>query len=113
MFPGRLCVLVCLKALLATDDAAAETVAGRVRDASGAAIPKAEIVLATPELTVVAASVADAQGNFSMTVPAPGRYLLIARAPAFGEARQAITVQAGATAPIEVVLQVGPLEEDV
>ena len=114
MFPGRVCVLVCLKALLAfVTDAAAETIAGRVRDASGAAIPKAEIVLSTPELTVVAATVSDAQGNFSVTAPAPGSYLLRVRAPAFGEARQAVTVQAGATAPIEVVLQVGPLEDEV
>jgi len=114
MFPGRVCVLVCLKALLAfVTDAAAETIAGRVRDASGAAIPKAEIVLSTPELTVVAATVSDAQGNFSVTAPAPGSYLLLVRAPAFGEARQAVTVQAGATAPIEVVLQVGPLEDEV
>jgi hemoglobin/transferrin/lactoferrin receptor protein len=115
MVPGKRCVFVCLTALLGfgAEAAVAETIAGRVRDASGAAIPRAEIVLATPELTVVAASIADAQGNFAMTVPAPGSYLLIARAPAFGEGRQAVTVHAGATAPIEVVLQVGPLEEDV
>ena len=115
MFPGRVCVLVFLKALLAfvTDAAAAETIAGRVRDSSGAAIAKAEIVLSTPELTVVAATVSDAQGNFSVTAPAPGSYLLRVRAPAFGEARQAVAVPAGATAPIEVVLQVGPLEDEV
>ena len=115
MFPGRLCVLVCFKAVLAlaTDMEAAETIAGRVRDASGAAIAKADIVLATPELTVIAASVSDAQGSFSMPAPAPGSYLLIARAPAFGETRQAVTVLAGKTAPIEIVLEVGPLEEEV
>jgi outer membrane receptor protein involved in Fe transport len=115
MFAGRLCVLVCLKALLAfvAEAAAAETIAGRVRDASGAAIPRAEIILTTPELTVVAASVSDAQGNFSITAPAPGRYLLIARAPAFGETRRAVIVQAARTAPIEIVLEVGPLEEEV
>ncbi len=115
MFPGRLCVLVCFKAVLAlaTDIEAAETIAGRVRDASGAAIAKADIVLATPELTVIAASVSDAQGSFSMPAPAPGSYLLIARAPAFGETRQAVTVLAGKTAPIEIVLEVGPLEEEV
>ena len=45
-------------------------------------------MLLTPELTVVAASVADAQGSFSLDGAAPGSYLLIARAPAFGEARR-------------------------
>jgi outer membrane receptor protein involved in Fe transport len=115
MLPGKVCAIVCLKAVLAfvTDAAAAETIGGRVRDASGAAIAKAEIVLTTPELTVVAASVSDAQGRFSLTAPAPGSYLLIARAPAFGEARRAVTVQAGATGPIEIVLDVGPLQEEV
>ena len=75
MVPGRLCVLVCLKALLAfaTDTAAAETIAGTVRDASGAAIAKADIILATPELTVVAASVSDAQGSFSITGACAGQ----------------------------------------
>ena len=45
MFPGRLCVLVCLKALLpfVAEAAATETIAGRVRDASGAAIAKVEM----------------------------------------------------------------------
>src|SRR4029450_4540651 len=90
-----------------------ETIAGRVRDASGAAIAKAEIVLTTTELTVVAASVSDSQGNFSVTAPGPGSCLLIARAPSFGETRQAVIVQAGKTAPIEIVLQVGPLAEEV
>src|SRR4029450_9273900 len=97
MLPGRTGLIVCLEALLAlaVDAAAAETIAGRVRDASGAAIAKAEIVLTTTELTVVAAGVSDSQGNFSVTAPVPGSYLLIARAPSFGETRQAVTVQAG------------------
>ena len=111
---GRVWLIVCVHALLAcVSEAAAESIAGKVRDASGGAIAKAEIVLATPEMTVVAAGLSDERGAFSLTAPAPGRYLLIARAPAFGEARQAVTVQSGATAPIEIVLEVGGLEEEV
>jgi outer membrane receptor protein involved in Fe transport len=108
-------LVVCLNALLAAvpGEAGAEAIGGSVRDVSGGAVAAAQIVLTTPELTVVAATSTDAQGRFSLIAPAAGTYLLITRAPAFGESRRAVTVQPGTTAPIEIVLQVGPLEEEV
>ena len=112
---ARVCLIVCLKGLLAFagDAVADESIAGRVRDASGGAVAQAEVILTTAELTVVAATRSDAQGNFSVSAPTSGRYLLIARAPNFGDARQAVTVKPGMTASIEIVLQVGALGDEV
>ena len=92
---------------------AAIDIAGAVRDSSGGAVAKAEVLLMTPELTVVATVRTTAEGTFMVSAPAPGSYLLIVRAPAFGETRQALLI--GATAPerLEVVLQVGGLQEEV
>ena len=92
--------------------ARAEAVAGKVRDSSGGGVPRAEVLLMTAELTVVATSRADAQGSFTVDAPAPGRYLLIVRAPAFGETRRAVLVAPGADASVDVVLEVGAIAED-
>ena len=115
MASAKVGLIVCLTALLAFagDAVAEESIAGRIRDTSGGAVARAEVILMTSELTVVAATRSDALGNFSVKAPGNGRYLLIARAPGFGDARQAITVQPGTAAPIDIVLQVGVLEDEV
>ena len=68
MSPGKMWLAVCLQALLAAvpDEAGAETIGGRVRDVSGGAVAAAQIVLTTPELTVVAAASTDAEGRFAI-----------------------------------------------
>ena len=97
----------------ASPAAAAESVSGVVRDATGAPVADVEIVLLTAERASVARGQSDAQGRFSLAVPAPGRYLLVATAPRLGEARLTVTVGASAPPPLEVVLDVAALREDV
>jgi hemoglobin/transferrin/lactoferrin receptor protein len=92
---------------------AAVNLAGTVRDSSGAAIERAEILLTTPELTVVATARSDSQGRFTVPAPAPASYLLIVRAPAFGEVRKAVTVGASEGPHLEVVLEIGAVQEEV
>jgi hemoglobin/transferrin/lactoferrin receptor protein len=92
---------------------AAVPISGTVVDGTGAAIGGAEVVLATPELTVLAVVRTDAQGRFTVHAPAAGTYLLITRAAAFGETRQALVVRSTPAAPLQIVLQVGALQEDV
>ena len=93
---------------------AAERVSGTVRDATGAAVPNAEIVLLTPTMTTITTTRSDGQGAFSFEAPSAGSFLLLVRAPAFSEARQALNIVAGKpTPPIAVVLEVGALSEDV
>ena len=92
---------------------AAGNITGNVRDSSGAAVHNAEVLLATPGMAVVATARSDADGRFTIVAPVPGRYLLIVRAPAFGEFRQAVTVDGSSSDPISIVLQIGGFEEEV
>ena len=93
--------------------AAAIDITGTVRDASGGAIGKAEVLLMTPELTVVATARSADDGTFRIAAPAPGSYLLIVRARAFGELREAIALSDRGVPPLSLVMQVGALAEDV
>lgn len=99
--------------LVTTSAHAAIDVAGVVRDQSGAPIGSAEVILMTPELTVVATARTAPDGRFTIAAPASGSYLVIARAPAFGEVRQALTIAGTPPALLELVLQVGALQEEV
>ena len=86
---------------------------GTVRDASGAAIDRAEVLLTTAGLTVLSTTRSNASGQFAIPAPAPGSYLLIVRAAAFGESRTALNVGMEPPASVDVVLQVGALAEEV
>lgn len=109
-----LCGLVILIVMFsAVRSDAAVPISGTVLDGTGAAIEGAEVVLATPELTVVAVVRTDARGKFTLDAPAAGTYLLITRAAAFGETRQAVVVRNMPSAPLQIALQVGALQEDV
>ena len=92
---------------------AAGNITGNVRDSSGAAVHNAEVLLATPGMAVVATARSDADGRFTIVAPVAGRYLLIVRAPAFGESRQAVTVDGSSSDPVSIVLQIGGFEEEV
>jgi hemoglobin/transferrin/lactoferrin receptor protein len=112
-FHAALIVLTLSARIWASSLDTTVTVAGTVRDPSGAAIANAEVLLATPGLTVIATARSDANGSFTIAAPAPGSYLLIVRARAFGEARRAVSAGVSGAGPIDVVLQVGALEEEV
>jgi outer membrane receptor protein involved in Fe transport len=92
---------------------AAVTVQGVVRDPSGAPVPAATLVIATPDRASIATVRSDAQGRFQFEAPAPGRYLLTAIAAGFRETRQSIAVLESGMQPIEVSLAIGGVEEDV
>ncbi len=107
-------LLPCLSMLLGMMTVgAAGNITGNVRDSSGAAVHNAEVLLATPGMAVVATARSDAEGRFTIVAPVAGRYLLIVRAPAFGESRQALTVDGSSSDPVSIVLQIGGLEEEV
>jgi hemoglobin/transferrin/lactoferrin receptor protein len=105
--------MATLLLLAATSVAAATNIRGTIRDVTGSPIDKAEIHLTTSELTVIATARSDANGSFTIAAPVPGSYLLIARAAAFGESRQAVTVGSTEGPPVSVVLEVGAFEEEV
>jgi hemoglobin/transferrin/lactoferrin receptor protein len=108
-------VLFLVPALLAALPvlAALANVTGVVRDGSRAPIAGAEVVLMTPERTSIAVAKSDAQGRFSLPAPAPGHYVVVVRVPAFGESQIAVLVGQGDTAPLDVVMEVGGIREEV
>ena len=108
-----LCALILAALLIAARAEAAINITGTVRDVFGAPIARAEVLLTTAGMTVIATTRSNATGDFSLTAPAPGSYLLIVRAPAFGETRQALTVGATDAPPLNIVVQVGALEEEI
>jgi outer membrane receptor protein involved in Fe transport len=108
-----LCVLPLILAAAPLIVAAVANVVGVVRDGSRAPIAGADVVLMTPERTPVAAAKSDAQGRFSLPAPAPGQYVLVVRVPAFGESQTAVIVGQGDTAPLDIMMEVGGIREEV
>jgi len=93
--------------------AAAITVAGVVRDSSGGAVAGAEVALLTAEQVGIARTRTDAAGKFTVTVPAPGTYLLTVRAEAFGESHHAVLVGTDAPPELDIALHPAGLREEV
>jgi len=87
-------------------------VRGRVIDASGAAIPGAQI-LATPEGAGTAiASTTDQRGEFALTLE-PGRYTLTVTLEGFQQVRRRLTAGHGVTESLDFVLKVAGVTESV
>ena len=93
--------------------AAAIDISGVVRDSSGAPVRGAEVGLLTAELTGIARTKTDVEGKFSLPAPAPGTYLLIVRAEAFGESHHAVTVGSQPPTPLDIVIHPAGLREEV
>jgi hemoglobin/transferrin/lactoferrin receptor protein len=92
---------------------AAVRVTGTVKDSTGGAVAGATVAVTTADQTSVATARTDVEGRFTLDVPGSGRYLLITSAKPFGESRLMIVVGAVSPAPLEIVLAVGALQEEV
>ena len=92
--------------------AAAQGLAGTVKDGSGGAVGSATVTLLTPRQAAVASAVTDTAGGFSIPSVPAGDYVLRVEAAGFGDHRQAIAVR-GTMQPIAVVLDVAALNEDI
>ena len=88
-------------------------IAGVVKDSSGRVVAGASVAILTAEQTSIATGRTDASGKFTLSVPSAGRYLLVTTAPNFGEARTPVTASATERTTVEIVLDLGPLREDV
>ena len=87
------------------------TIAGRVADADGARpIPGATVLALVPTGTAAAGTMTDDQGQFRLNV-APGTYTVTVRRIGYGETqRRGIVVTTGATAQVDVTLNVRAIE---
>ena len=103
-------LLILLGGFAGTHAALAQTgtVAGRVTDAAGEALPGVNVVLAGTRL----GAATDAGGRYSIAAVPPGTYTAIASAVGFRREAQAVVVRAGQTASADFVLAEALLEGD-
>src|SRR5262245_28683856 len=109
---GRLALLGALL-LWPSLVAAQSTIAGAVRDTSGAVMPGVTVEAASPVLIEKTRSVVtDGQGRYSVVDVRPGIYTITFTLPGFQTVRrEGVEVVANTTVPIDAELRVGALEE--
>ena len=105
--------LPLLFVLISSSIVSAQGLRGVVKDTTGGTVPNAEVLVLTAQRAVVATARTGADGAFGVPTLAPGSYLLIARAPAFGERQVAVEVRSGRSAEVSLTLEIAAVEEDV
>src|SRR5262245_44844576 len=91
------------------------SIAGLVRDSSGAVLPGVTVEAASPALIEkVRTAVTDAQGRFNIVNLRPGTYAVTFSLPGFNSVkREGIQLTAGFTAAVNADMQVRALEETI
>ena len=110
-----LLALTLLPALGHAQSLSTGTIAGTVRDESGAVLPGVTVEAASPALIEkVRTSVTDAQGVYRIIDLRPGVYTVTFTLPGFGTLRRdGVELTTGFTATVNADLKVGSLEETV
>ncbi|MFB3829750.1 MAG: TonB-dependent receptor domain-containing protein [Bryobacteraceae bacterium] len=110
-------LVVALACALASPLAAQEaraTLAGRVTDSQGAAVPEATVVVVSDDTGVKHQTQTNMQGNWGVQFLLPGRYRFSVTAAGFKTAhRTGITLQVSDNKLIDVQLEVGVVTESV
>src|SRR5215471_18597536 len=116
----KLTALVCAALLLvawttgAWAQTSSATITGFVRDATGAAVPGADIMLRNTATSVERATKSNAAGSYSFLNVAPGEYTLEAGASGFSRSKlSAFTLEVNQTATFDISLSVGAIEQSV
>ncbi|MDQ3799467.1 MAG: TonB-dependent receptor [Acidobacteriota bacterium] len=112
-------LLLLVLILFSADSYAQETagsVSGTVRDASGAAVPGADISLLNAQQLVLRSAVTDAAGNYRFENIPAGSYVIQAVHTGFSPRRAAVQINSSATSAattVDLVLEVNQLSEQV
>lgn len=104
--------IVPLAAIRAQDSRPLASLSGSVYDASGAAIPKATIVLENVAGPNVEAARSDDAGEYKLSIPA-GSYNMHVGVPGLAEFTKVVVLSAGAAQKLNVTLDVGQVLESV
>jgi hypothetical protein len=109
-----LCFSLCLT-LLGTTLASAQTLAGSVRDTSGAVLPGVAVEASSPALIEkVRTAVTDGNGQYQIPNIPPGTYTITFGLAGFsGVVREGVEVSGAGVISISAELRVGALEESV
>jgi hypothetical protein len=89
------------------------TVAGVVRDPSGAALSGARLTLVNAATKIVRSETTSGQGDYSFPALLPGDYELTVQADRFATVNRAASVEAGATTTADFDLRLGDVKESV
>ena len=108
------CALLCVSAA-ARAQVSTGSIAGVVRDTSGAVLPGVTVEAASPALIEkVRSVVSDAQGNYKIVELRTGVYSVTFSLPGFSTVRrEGVEISSGFTAAVNTDLKVGQLEETV
>ncbi len=106
---------VAIGALLVSTAAQAQTIAGTVRDTSGAVMPGVTVEAASPALIErMRTVVTDGSGQYKIVSLTPGVYTVTFTLPGFTTVkREGIELMGDFTASVNVELKVGSLEETI
>jgi len=90
------------------------TILGTVTDATGAAVPKAEITIANTATGLATAAITSPEGFYSVPNLLPGSYQVTAKAPGFSTSVvNGITLTVGAQQSVNIGLKVGETSQQV
>ena len=92
---------------------AAGPLSGTVKDGQGRVVADAIVTVLTGGRATMATVTTAADGRFSVAGLPDGAYLVVVRKGAFDEARAAVTVGAGASAPLDITLAVSGITDEV
>jgi hypothetical protein len=112
---GRLALLSLALVVLVPSLAAAQSVAGVVRDASGAVLPGVTVEAASPALIEkVRTTVSDGAGQYRIENLTPGTYKLTYSLPGFTTVeREGVQVTTGVSLTLNADLRVGGVQESI
>src|SRR5438132_2983278 len=109
------CVLILLPTIAGAQAVTTGSIAGLVRDASGAVLPGVTVEAASPVLIEkVRTAVTDGEGRYNLVDLRPGTYTVTFALTGFSTVRrEGITLSAGFAATVNADLRVGALEETI
>ena len=110
-----MCGVLALAATAVAQSVSSGSIAGTVRDATGAVHPGVTVDAASPALIEkVRSAVTDAQGNYKIVELRPGVYAVTFTLPGFSTyRREGLELSTGFTAPANAELRIGALEETI
>ena len=89
------------------------SLSGSVKDPSGGSLRGAQVLVMTPQRSVVATTTTDAAGRFAVSSLPDGQYVVVVRYPALAERQASVTIAAGKPAALDLTLELAPVGDDV
>ena len=108
------CAVFLVLVTAASSQAQDAIITGRIADQSGAALPGADVTLASPALLGGRSAVSDGQGAYRFSLLPPGTYTVRFALQGFGTVvREGVTLTPGFTSNLNITLGVASLAETV